>query len=342
MTRTISVLCLIAVNIACLSASAADTTYKESRRPSFTILVPDGWTIEKTDQGVLLSHGQTASVSIGVKPQPVDPSYYLKQAIPQLQRQTKDFRVVDQGACIFGHQQAAYFSYSGIGPNGRAYITKLVVMTNGTMTYLLGAQAVPASYKDEKADLQRIQDSFNPEAPEAKVDKPENLDALHAAGVITDQEYAARKQGASIFRDSRQPGSFTVLVPAGWTSLKTDTGVKLEKQPAGSGTAQVWIQPKPAAPAAVIASAGADFGKQWKDFRTLDQGEVRFAGQKGAYAMFVGVGGSGKPLIMKVVAATDGKATFTIFMLTDLEKYKGIEEDWNRIQQSFAIEGATP
>ena len=114
----------------------------------------------------------------------------------------------------------------------------------------------------EKADLQRIQDSFTPEAPAAKVDKPENLEALHAAGVITDQEYAARKRGESIFRDPRQPGPFSVVVPAGWTALKTDTGVKLEKQPAGSGVAQVWIHPQVnTPPAAVIAS----LEKEWKD-----------------------------------------------------------------------------
>jgi hypothetical protein len=338
MARTISVLLVIAVSIVVVPAFAADTIYKESRRPSFTILVPDGWTLEKTDQGVSLNHGKTSEIALGALAKAFEPSSYLDQAIPQIQAQAKNFRLIERGACIFGQQQGSYAMYSGIGPNGVASISKMVVMTNGQFSYVLATETRPDKYNDEEADLQRIQDSFTPEVLGAKVDKPENLDALHAAGVITDQEYTARKQGESIFRDPRQPGSFTVAVPAGWTALKTDTGVTLEKQPAGSGMAQVWIQPQVNnPPAAVIAS----LEKQWKDLRKSDGGEVRFAGQRGGYGVFTGVGTSGKPIIIKVVTTTDGKTTFSLIMMTDQDKYDAIKKDWDHIQQSFAID-ATP
>ena len=339
MARTISILLVIAIGIAVFPAIAADTIYLESRRPSFKILVPDGWTAEKTDQGVNITHGTGAWVGLGVKPQVIEPSEYLDKAIPQIQPQEKNFRLIERGACLFGHQQGSYVIYSGIGPNGSASITKMVVMTNGRMTYIFASQTPPDKYNGEKADLQRIQDSFTPEASEARVGKPENLDALHAAGVITDQEYEARKRGESIFRDTRQPGPFTVVVPAGWTALKTDTGVKLEKQPAGSGVAQVWIQPQVNnPPAAVIAS----LEKQWKDLRKSDAGEVRFAGQKGGYGVFTGAGSSGKPIIIKVVTTTDGKTTYSIVMMTDQDKYDAIKNDWDHIQESFTIGAVAP
>ena len=342
MTRIISTLLVIAICIAVFPALAADTTYKESRRPSFTILVPDGWTVEKTDQGIDLKHGKTATATLGVMGMVMDPSNYLDKALPQVQQQEKDFRLMERGACLFGHQQGAFAVYYGIGPNGLAGITKIVVMTNGRMSYILASQVPAGSYNDEKADLQRIQDSFTPEVPEAKVDNPENLDALHAAGVITDQEYAARKGGESIFHDPRKPGPFTVVVPAGWTALKNDAGVKLEKQPAGSGVAQVWVQPQSNSPAAVIASAESQFSKDWKNFRRLEQGEVRFAGLRGGYGVFTGVGTSGKPLLIRVVTTTDGKTTYSIVMMTDQDKYDAIKKDWDHIQQSFAIEGVAP
>jgi hypothetical protein len=57
---------------------------------------------------------------------------------------------------------------------------------------------------------------------------------------------------------------------------------------------------------------------------------------------FTGVGGSGKPIIMNVVTATDGKTTFTLFMMADLDQYNAIKADWDHIQRSLSIEGIGP
>ena len=73
----------------------------------------------------------------------------------------------------------------------------------------------------------------------------------------------------------------------------------------------------------------------------MDQGDVRFGGLNGAYVIFAGVGSSGKPIIMKMVIATDGKNTFSLFMMADLDQYNGIKAEWDHIQQSFTIEGTT-
>ena len=124
MARTVSTLLVIAVSLAVFPALAADTTYTESRRPSFTISVPDGWTVEKTDQGVSLHHGKTSDIVLGLLGKVFEPSSYLDQAIPQIQAQQKNFRLIERGACIFGQQNGSYVIYSGVGPNGVASITR--------------------------------------------------------------------------------------------------------------------------------------------------------------------------------------------------------------------------
>jgi hypothetical protein len=319
------------------NSSAADTTYTDPRRPSFTLLIPSGWTAVKTENGVDLKHGDAAEVTLFVQGQAIDPPDFIRRVLPQIEQQHKNFRLIEaQGACLFGKESGAYVVYSGIGPKGPALTIKMVVMTNGRLTYVMFEQAPPDKYNDEKSAMQRIQDSFAPEAIAATGESQEKLDALHAAGVVSDEEYATRKRGESIFSDPRQP-AYTVAVPPGWRALKNDTGVKLEKLPAGAGVAQVWVQPESHTTSAMIAS----LEKQWKDFRKMDQGEVRFGGLNGAYVIFTGVGSSGKPIIMKMVIATDGKNTFSLFMMADLDQYNGIKAEWDHIQQSFTIEGTT-
>jgi hypothetical protein len=341
MRRFILMFLAVAYSAAVDPTFANDTTYKDPRQPSFTLLVPDGWTVVKTERGVDLKHGETAEVTLFVQGQAIDPSDFMRQVLPQIQQQHKNFRVIEQGACLFGRQSGSYIIYSGIGPKGPALTTKMVAMSNGQLTYVMVEDAPPDKYDDEKVDMQRIQDSFNPEATGPTGESPEKLDALHAAGVLTDEEYASRKRGESTFTDTRQP-PYSIAVPAGWTSMKNDSGVKLEKQPAGSGVVQVWVQPGSHEPAAVIANTAPQFEKQWKNFQVQDRGEVRFGGLKGAYEVFSGEGTSGKPLVMKVVTTTDGKFTFMMLMMTDQDKYNDIKRDWDRIQQSFTLGEVAP
>jgi rhodanese-related sulfurtransferase len=44
---------LIGIIAGAIPALAADTIYRDPRQPSFTLLVPDGWTAERDDQGVI-------------------------------------------------------------------------------------------------------------------------------------------------------------------------------------------------------------------------------------------------------------------------------------------------
>jgi len=53
---------------------------------------------------------------------------------------------------------------SGVAPNGKPSITRIVTMTNGALTYVLFMGAEAAAYPTLKADLDRIQESFSPDS----------------------------------------------------------------------------------------------------------------------------------------------------------------------------------
>ncbi len=194
MARLLSMICAVGLLVSgALRGFAADTTYRDPRNPSFTLMVPDGWTAKRTDSGVNLSHGNSSAMLFAVTGnRPADDM--LGDLVSQIQKQGKNVRNMDKGECRFGGQKGAYWVFSAISPNGTPEVTKVVTMTNGQLVYSMIQEARPDDYEDEKRDLQRIQDSFAPEALSAGVDDKEKLDALYAAGVINQQEYEARKK----------------------------------------------------------------------------------------------------------------------------------------------------
>jgi hypothetical protein len=194
MAKAPSIVSLAAVLVfAALPGFASDTTYRDPRNPSFSVVVPDGWTAKRTDSGVNLSHGGSSALLLAVTGTRA-PDDMVADIVSQIQKQGKNVRDMGKGECRFGGQKGSYWLFSGISPNGTAEVTKVVSMTNGQLVYTMVQEARTDEYEDEKRDLQRIQDSFAPEALPTAVDDNEKLDALYAAGVINQQEYEARKR----------------------------------------------------------------------------------------------------------------------------------------------------
>jgi hypothetical protein len=50
---------LIGIVAAAVPALAADTTYRDPHQPPFTLLVPNGWMAERTEQDVTLRRGDS-------------------------------------------------------------------------------------------------------------------------------------------------------------------------------------------------------------------------------------------------------------------------------------------
>jgi hypothetical protein len=150
----------IAVAVA-LPAVAADSTYRDPRQPSFTLLVPDGWTAASNNQGVTISR-EDSYFMLRVFPPSMSPGALLVQVRPQIEQQSKQFRELDAGRTRFGGLDATYVVYGGVPPSGVDSIQRIVAATNGQLTF--GAfSGMPVKTPQRKAELERIERSFTPD-----------------------------------------------------------------------------------------------------------------------------------------------------------------------------------
>jgi len=144
-------------------AGAADSTYRDPRQPSFTLLVPDGWTAEPNDQGVMLRRDDSYFM-LRVTGGATSPGAMLVQLRPQFERQWKPFREVEAGRVVFGGQDAAYAVYAGVPPSGIESIARIVAMTNGRLTFVAFEGTQADKTPQRTAELNRIERSFAPDA----------------------------------------------------------------------------------------------------------------------------------------------------------------------------------
>jgi hypothetical protein len=131
MRHHLSILLMVA---ATAPAYAADTTYTDPRQPSFTLLIPDGWTAMRTESGVVVSLGKSF-FHLGIIGSAVSPGAALTQVRPQVEKQWQQFHETESGQTQFGGQPAAFAVYTGIPPSGVPSIQRVVAMTNGTLSY---------------------------------------------------------------------------------------------------------------------------------------------------------------------------------------------------------------
>ncbi len=144
------------------TARAADTIYRDPRQPSFTLLVPDGWTASQTDQGVTLSHGRSF-FQLGVLGGAAPPGTMLVQTRSQFERQWKNFHEVDAGQVSFGGQNGGYAVYAGVPPSGIPSFQRVVTMTNGRLTFMAFEGVTEADSNAIRPQLDRIERSFTPD-----------------------------------------------------------------------------------------------------------------------------------------------------------------------------------
>jgi hypothetical protein len=145
-------------------AYAADTLYRDPRKPSFTIMVPDGWNVERDRSGVILRRGASRA-QVSVMNPPAQSSEALFYSVKQqLMNQSKNFRELGSGSVRFGGQPGLFLTFSAIPPiGGTTEITRLVVMTDGRLSYLLWLSVIPEEVNTFKRDFDRIQSSFTPD-----------------------------------------------------------------------------------------------------------------------------------------------------------------------------------
>jgi hypothetical protein len=145
------------------SVAVADAVYRDPRHPSFQVLVPDGWTVQRQQAGITLSNGSD-SFALWVIGGAKSPGSMLVQIRPQLEQQWKEFREAATGRLTFGGQPASYAVYTGIPPSGVRSIQRVVAMSNGRLTFVAFARAPADRYQAAKPVLDRIELSFQPDS----------------------------------------------------------------------------------------------------------------------------------------------------------------------------------
>jgi len=153
---------LIGIVACAVPALAADTTYRDPRKPSFTLLVPDGWTAERTEQGVTLRRGDSF-FQLRVLGEAISPGAMLVRLRPQFERQYKQFRELEAGRTTFGEQDGAYAIYTGVPPSGISSMTRIVTMTNGRLTFVVFEGMHADEAQQRTPELDRIERSFAPD-----------------------------------------------------------------------------------------------------------------------------------------------------------------------------------
>lgn len=144
------------------TVDAADSTYRDPRQPSFTLLVPDGWTAVTNERGVLISRDDSYFL-LRVFPGSTSPGAVLVQVRPQFEQQWKQFREIEAGRTRFGGLEGAFVVYGGVPPSGAESIQRIVTTSNGQLTFAAFIGMPVAKTQQRKADLERIERSFAPD-----------------------------------------------------------------------------------------------------------------------------------------------------------------------------------
>lgn len=159
MLRFVSLLMLFA---AVWPADAADSTYRDRRQPSFTLLVPDGWTAVPNEQGVTISRDDSY-FQLRVFGGSTSPGAMLVQVRPQFEQQWKQFREIEAGRTRFGGLDGAFVVYGGVPPSGVNSIARVITTTNGQLTFAAFVGMPVDKAQQRKPDLDRIERSFSPD-----------------------------------------------------------------------------------------------------------------------------------------------------------------------------------
>ena len=141
---------------------AADSTYRDPRQPSFTLLVPDGWTVAPNDQGVTISR-ERAYFNLRVFGGSTSPGALLVQVRPQFEQQWKNFRESESGRTTFGKLDGAFVVYRGIPPSSVESFTRIVAASNGRLTFAAFIGVPVENAGPLRGQLDRIERSFAPD-----------------------------------------------------------------------------------------------------------------------------------------------------------------------------------
>jgi hypothetical protein len=190
-------------------------------RGAFNLSVPSGWTTSPgAGEGTVRLLRGGAECTVNLLQGSASGQDMVTQVIGQFANQWQNFNVVDQGGVNFAGQQGSFTAAAGTNRKNVPSLLRVSAVGTGTQVLVLIMSIPQSDYNSLKQDLVKIEQSLafggiaRPESsPPVAGPPPERLaalDAAYRAGVLSREEYEAKKaalQQAAFAdgRNSRQP-----------------------------------------------------------------------------------------------------------------------------------------
>ncbi len=157
----------------------------------------------------------------------------------------------------------------------------------------------------------------------------------HAALVSAMAVVAHVSAPQDLFRDPA--GRFTLMVPSGWRATPQGGGVVIT-----NGNVMAMFSPFSGVRSGndVVAALNAQYGAQWRDLRTMDQGTFSVAGRPTAYAVYSGTNPRGVPSILRLAGLTDSRDGYAIVMSAPQSEFNAASQTLQALEQSFTLADA--
>ena len=136
---------------------------------------------------------------------------------------------------------------------------------------------------------------------------------------------------AGTYNDPR--GRYSVALPAGWTPGASGG---ITTFVSGNAYSLVQIVEGGAADPGRVAQVTDQFGRQWRDYRRLQNGAARLGGINGAFAIFAGTNPKGVDAIVRAISAPLGNDAIVILSSCPVAEWSGKKADIDAIERGFS------
>ncbi|MCX6627841.1 MAG: hypothetical protein NTW28_09455 [Candidatus Solibacter sp.] len=153
----------------------------------------------------------------------------------------------------------------------------------------------------------------------------QSLCVVFCAGLVVAQQ-------TRTYRDPA--GRFSVPVPPGWTAAAAGEMTMLTS---GATYGLVGVVEGGGADPRRVANFTDQFGRQWQQYKRLQNGNARLGGSNGAFALYSGVNPKGVEAVVKALSAPSGTAAYVLIFSCPLTGWESKKPGMDAIERGFAF-----
>lgn len=135
---------------------------------------------------------------------------------------------------------------------------------------------------------------------------------------------------SDVYRDPQ--GRFSAALPTGWTS---GTAGGMTRFVSGNAYSLIHMVEGGAADPRRVAQFTDQFGKQWRDYRRLQNGKAQLGAISGTFAIYSGTNPKGVDAIVKAVSAPFGNDAIVILSSCPVEEWTAKKQDIESIERGL-------